>query len=345
MLTHDQKRASTEPALTVPPPAELLAPQTGAVPAGVVGNGSAAERGAALSHWAEGPSDEVPSRQWPEGDGDVKPRGALPRVQDKLKDPTQNPDPKNEYAPNASYGEVKGVVGVKGAGEANEIDPSDVEQGSLGNCYMVAQLAAQAHANPERIRQLIKDNGDGTFTVTLHLKQGGKRVPKDIVVDSQFPQKDGSVAYAKPGDRGEQGPELWVMLIEKAFAKYSGSYELIRGSKTRDGDVFGMLSGADSGSISMSSTSKDQLLTRLGKAVANHQAVSFGAKSKTSADEALQAEMKSEGVVANHAYSLMAVDQKAGTVSLRNPWGVKHLDNFPVEKLLKYFNDCDIAAK
>lgn len=264
-----------------------------------------------------------------------------------LQDPSKNPDPTNEYAPNATYGEVKGVVAAKGQGDAHEIDPNDVEQGALGDCYFVAQLAAQAKTNPGRIKDLIKDNGNNTFTVTLHLKDPAnpyKRVATPIVVDAQFPQKDGGVAYAKPGDRGATGPELWVMLIEKAFAKHSGSYELIRGSKTRDGDVFAMMSGANSGSISLG-LGADLLLQRLSAALANGQAVSFGAKSKNTADEALQNEAKSAGVVLNHAYSLLGVDAKARTVDLRNPWGVRHLMGFSVDNLKKFYDSCDVAAK
>lgn len=271
-----------------------------------------------------------------------------PKPLDPLLDPAHNPDPVNEYAPNATYAKTDGVVAVKGEGEAHEIDPSDVEQGALGDCYFVAQLAAQARTNPSRILELIKDNGNGTFTVTLFLKdkaQPWKRVPTPIVVNSEFPQKDGGVAYAKPGDRSTTGPELWVMLIEKAFAKHSGSYELIRGSKTKDGDVFAMMTGVASRSFRPASMNGDKLLETLTKALAAGQAVNFGAKSKTSADEALQAEAKTEGVVLNHAYSLIAVDAKARTVDLRNPWGVKHLMGFSIDKLIKFYDSCDVAAK
>lgn len=279
----------------------------------------------------------------------AKPTAAQPAAKplSPLQDPAKNPDPTNEYAPNATYGEVKGVVAAKGQDDAHEIDPNDVEQGALGDCYFVAQLAAQAKTNPGRIKDLIKDNGNNTFTVTLHLKDPAnpyKRVATPIVVDAQFPQKDGGVAYAKPGDRGNTGPELWVMLIEKAFAKHSGSYELIRGSKTRDGDVFGMMSGANSGSISLG-LGADLLLQKLSAALTNGQAISFGAKNKNTADEALQGEAKTAGVVLNHAYSLLGVDAKARTVDLRNPWGVRHLMGFSVDNLKKFYDSCDVAAK
>lgn len=299
-------------------------------------------------HTGAGPNPQHDGPAAPQPAPQVTPPKVAPKRTDPMQDPASNPDPTNEYAPNATYGKQAGVVAVKGEGEDHEVDPSDVEQGALGDCYFVAQLAAQARTNPARIKDLIKDNGDGNFTVTLHLKdknQPGKRVATPIVVDSQFPQKDGGTAYAKPGDKGDAGPELWAMLIEKAFAKHSGSYELIRGSKTKDGDVFAMMSGESSRSFSPASMGGEKLLETLSQALAKGQAVSFGAKSKTSADETVQNEAKTAGVVLNHAYSLMKVDVKARTVDLRNPWGVQHLTGFSVDKLVKFYDSCDVAAK
>ena len=85
-------------------------------------------------------------------------------------------------------------------------------------------------------------------------------------------------------------------------------------------------------------------LAGFGQCVAVIQGVSFGAKSKTAGD-AVMAEMKAEGVVANHAYSLMSVSVEGGTVDLRNPWGVKDLNGFAIEQVQKYFGNCKIGAK
>jgi len=50
-------------------------------------------------------------------------------------------------------------------------------------------MAAVAQANPEAIRRLIKDNGDGTYDVTLYLRDHfwqWNRSPHVIRVDSRF---------------------------------------------------------------------------------------------------------------------------------------------------------------
>ncbi len=266
---------------------------------------------------------------------------------DPMLDPSHNPDPTNEYAASATYMTLSGVIAVQGEGDAHAIDANDVKQGSIGNCYFVAQLAAQAKADPSVIQNLIKDNGDNTYTVSLYLKDKRKpwmRTKTDIVVDAQFPTSNGSsAAYAKPGDVGKNGPELWVMLIEKAFAKYAGHYEEIRGKKTPDGDVFGMLTGVSSGYRTMSALSSDALLDLCEAAVREGKPVSFGAIN-TSASEELQRSAKEAGVVLNHAYALEGVDKGKRTISLRNPWGSKHLFDTDVEIVRKHYSSVRVGA-
>lgn len=275
------------------------------------------------------------------------PTTAPAKPADPLRDASANPDPTNEYAASATYMTLNGTIAVQGEGDAHAIDANDVKQGSIGNCYFVAQLAAQAKADPSVIQNLIKDNGDGSYTVSLWLKdkrQPWKRTKTDVVVDSQFPTSGGGgAAYAKPGDAGSSGPELWVMLIEKAFAKYVGHYEETRGKKTPDSDVFGMMTGVASGYRAMSSLADDALLKLCEAAVRSHKPVSFGAINNTASEE-LQNGAKEAGVVLNHAYALEGVDAGKRTLSLRNPWGVKHLFDTDVAVVRKFYDGVRVGG-
>ncbi len=90
---------------------------------------------------------------------------------------------------------------------SREPTPDDVNQGGIGDCYLVAALASIARTNPAHIYNMIKDNGDGT-----------------VVVKMWKPTDTGAVAtYLKitksivSGDRHSDGA-LWVALLEKAYA-------------------------------------------------------------------------------------------------------------------------------
>src|SRR5579862_8186205 len=48
------------------------------------------------------------------------------------------------------------------------LDPSHVHQGVIGDCYLMAAIAAVARVNPEAIRRLIKPAGPGRYAVSLY---------------------------------------------------------------------------------------------------------------------------------------------------------------------------------
>ncbi len=80
----------------------------------------------------------------------------------------------------------------------------DVNQGTIGDCFFLAPLGALVHRDPERVRGMIRDNGDGTFTV---------RFGDGSTVRVAAPS-DTELAMSSSTDRGGR----WVPIFEKAFA-------------------------------------------------------------------------------------------------------------------------------
>jgi hypothetical protein len=80
-------------------------------------------------------------------------------------------------------GRLRNPLFVKDGSDVHEVDMNDVDQGGIGNCYVMASIAAVARQDPERIKNMVHDNGDGTYTVTF--KEGWKDVP--ITVSGDFP--------------------------------------------------------------------------------------------------------------------------------------------------------------
>jgi len=84
---------------------------------------------------------------------------------------------------------------------------TDVQQGGVGSCWLLAGLAAVASVNPNAIRQAIIELPDGTFLV----EWDGKHYRQD----ADLPVNDeGGLVYAQLG--GEDA--LWVAVFEKAVA-------------------------------------------------------------------------------------------------------------------------------
>lgn len=94
--------------------------------------------------------------------------------------------------------------------------PSDVRQGALGDCFLIAPIYDLVRRDPQSIQDMMKDNGDGTVTVRLFKQNANRLEPDYITVEKSVPDND---AHAED--------TLWVQMIEKAYAVQQGSYESI----------------------------------------------------------------------------------------------------------------------
>eukprot|EP00913_Durusdinium_trenchii_P013712 g12874.t1 len=103
--------------------------------------------------------------------------------------------------------------------------PRDIEQGYLGDCWMVSSFSAVAEY-PDRIRSLFKQHeltADGRYDVRLYDPQSEEW--KVITIDDRLPfwkrpGKHGNLCFAKPTKENE----FWPCLLEKAVAKFVKSY-------------------------------------------------------------------------------------------------------------------------
>jgi len=103
------------------------------------------------------------------------------------------------------------------------------------------------------IKRIFKDeaiNNQGKYTLSMYLN--GENV--DITIDDCFPCYAGTCkpAFAKPC-----GTEIWVMLIEKAWAKINRSYKNIINNSP--GYPVRVLTGAPSECIFHNDTKSDDL--------------------------------------------------------------------------------------
>lgn len=98
----------------------------------------------------------------------------------------------------------------------------DIKQGAIGDCYFMAGLASIVAQKPEAVKDMIRDNGDGTVTVKLFdvkTAEGQKTfAPKYLTFDKSVLHTD----FAIREHASKEAP--WVALLEKAYAIHTGSY-------------------------------------------------------------------------------------------------------------------------
>lgn len=223
---------------------------------------------------------------------------------------------------------------------------TDIRQGDIGDCYFVAALSAVADANPEFIKDMITDNGQGVYTVRFF--KNGK--PIYVKVDGDLPQTEsGRLIYG----RSTQKNELWVSLVEKAYAKLKGSYQKIgHGGYTQN--VLSALTGKEATSYKHKYKSTGKLWSILSNAVRKNWPITV----ETHGNSKKKIYNKNN-LVGWHVYTVIDVVEEQGKryVVVRNPHGKREWNGdgadkvndgifkIPIEDYKKYFRETSIVKK
>ena len=127
---------------------------------------------------------------------------------------------------------ASGYSMVSGPLFQNGVAYTDIAQGGLGDCGLMAALAEIAYRSPTTITNMFIVNGDGTYTVRFY----NNGTADYVTVDSQLPSGYASIAN-----------ELWVGLAEKAWAQFDevigGENSYMRISGTFIFDALGKITG------------------------------------------------------------------------------------------------------
>lgn len=210
----------------------------------------------------------------------------------------------------------------------------DVIQGDVGDCWLVATLAAVAKTEPEFIRQSIVSLGDGTFGVRLWGRYF--RVDADLAMFSKM-YDDGTVYAYQPrfAGFGNAGPgwnpvdtgmgmnagALWAALMEKAMVHNFdpetpehpyGRYHLLDGDFPRR--AFGAMHPAALSEKDDFDNGTD-MLNWIQAQLDDHRAVVVC----TPEDEPIAA-----NVVGDHCYTVDSIftdEMGRRFLRVRNPWG------------------------
>jgi len=253
--------------------------------------------------------------------------------------PTQlkgDPKIKKSDRKDAEMGPVReGPIAERGAGDAHAFAANDVNQGGLGDCYFLSSLCSIANSDPGLLEKAISKKDDGSYDVKLYKRKGlfggGSWEAQTVNVTASFVvHKDTDIDYyANGGDRdGEWNQELWVKLMEKAYAKMHGGYGKIHGGW--DEDALGALTGQEferknihGGLFGIGKMSEADVKKNIKDAVSAGEPVNASTKKQGKIDKADKAAgitfAADNDIVGRHSYAVMeASDSK---IKLRNPWG------------------------
>lgn len=223
------------------------------------------------------------------------------------------------------------VTGLKDGDHA--VHPNDVRQGGIGNCWMMAPLAALAQNNPSLIENMIWPNDDGTYTVRLYEEKffGGYEAV-DIVVTPEFPEGKlynevseswiPANAHAGVGDRGKDQVEIWPLLIEKAYAQMQGDGDALEGYE-EIGSAGGPWNTKDfMSAVTGQPSNTDVVFPSFDDLATLHEEGNLITLATANAPKFLASDYVTSGqLVSAHEYYVTDVDTENRTVTVRNPWG------------------------
>jgi len=245
------------------------------------------------------------------------------------------------------------------------VEPSDIAQGRLGDCWLLSAIAclAEVPGDIERLFDQVQMNPRGQYSVRLFDKIQGKMVK--VTVDDFIPvdKSKGQNATDSPvplfSSPAHGSHELWVLILEKAFAKFCGSYAALEGgmplwaleAMTGDKCVEYSISQQDQtwqpmhlkhdptpknkrrcvmswNKATDQPLSPEQMFKELMSMESKGYLLAAGSKGVDETLERGRRGINREGIVPGHAYSILKVAhpitagmERVRLVCVRNPWG------------------------
>ena len=198
-----------------------------------------------------------------------------------------------------------------------KISVDDICQGKISDCYFLSVLGTLCQF-PELIEKLFyfkEKTKEHIYGVYLYIN-GEKQL---ILLDDYLPYigvNFKQLAVAKSPEN-----QIWVSLIEKAFAKINGNYIRI-GCGGTPNEVFDVLTEAYSEEIPINNDK--EIAEELWNKLVDGSKKGFVMTAGTTANDYIE----EYGLRAAHAYTVLGIHEIKGerVIRLRNPWGMEEFN-------------------
>jgi hypothetical protein len=214
---------------------------------------------------------------------------------------------------------------------------SDINQGWLGDCYLLSSLAECAAQDPSLITSMITDNGNGSYGVRFFVNGAAEyvTVSNDLA--------DGGTAFNRATD-------IWASLVEQAYAQVQAS-GVITGNSFNYGNSFSTIANGGYPEYALEEITGSSTITDFygnGSSWTQYvyddtlsfQSAASGLTTSSvlavlvadlaAGDDVVVASRTyaydSSGyttLVADHAMSIYGYDSATGRLEIRNPWGTQ----------------------
>ncbi len=223
------------------------------------------------------------------------------------------------------------------AGDTSAISVNDLHQGQIGDCFLISSIGELALTHSSAITNMIKQNANGTESVTLYTAPNGTSSyygettfkATTVTVNNNFLASGVNNGSNQDVVNGQK--ETWPQVLEEAVANLDGGY--------------GAISNGGNPMIAM-----EQLTGHSASFMSPASLTLQGLQSDIAAGDLIAMDTPNNAglpfnLVGNHAYMFekLTITSGGAMVQLGNPWGVDQPALIPLAQLSKGFAEVDIG--